>query len=202
MTRLRVFACLLLMIGLGSAGSHAQERYPDRTVQIVVPTSAGGVTDVLGRMVAQGLYKVWGSPVVVINRPGASEVIGLNFVAKSERDGYTLLVTTDSSITAGPHLQTQKQYDTLTDFTPILFLGQITPVLCVPASLPVHSLSEFITFAKANANTMNYASFGVGTYAHLGMEDFKKRTGLNILHVPYKGSSPATMALLGGEVSA
>ena len=202
MIRLRVLAGALLALGLAVAGSRAQERYPERTVQIVVPTSAGGVTDVLGRMVGQGLAKTWGTPVVVINRPGAGEVVGLNSVAKSESDGYTLLVSTDSSITAGPHLQSQKQYDTLKDFTPILFLGQITPVLCVPASLPVHSFSDFIAFAKANPNTMNYASFGVGTYAHLGMEDLKKRTGINILHVPYKGSSPATMALLSGQVSA
>lgn len=202
MTGLRVFACLLAVAILAVVGAQAQERYPERTVQVVVPTSAGGVTDVLGRMVAQGLAKTWGTPVVVINRPGAGEVVGLNAVAKAESDGYTLLVSTDSSLTAGPHLQAQRQYDTLKDFTPILFLGQITPVLCVPASLPVHSFAEFIAYAKANRSTINYASFGIGTYAHLGMEDLKKRTGLEILHVPYKGSSPATLALLGGEVSA
>lgn len=202
MIGLRVLACLYLMVGLGLTGSHAQESYPNATVQVVVPTSAGGVTDVLGRMVAQGMSKTWGVPVMVINRPGAGEVIGLSSVARAEPDGYTLLVSTDSSFTAGPHLQSQKQYDTLKDFTPILFLGQISPVLTVPASVPVHSIADFLALAKANPNTMNYASFGVGTYAHLGMEDFKKRTGTNILHVPYKGSTPATVALLRGEVSA
>jgi tripartite-type tricarboxylate transporter receptor subunit TctC len=202
MLRLRVLASLYLLIGFGIVGSHAQAPYPNRTVQIVVPSSPGGVTDVLARMVGQAMSKAWGTPVVVVNRPGADEVIGLNSVAKSKNDGYTLLVSNDAAFTAGPHLHSQKLYDTLKDFTPILFLGQITPVLCVPASLPVHSVSEFIAYAKANAGNMNYASFGVGTYAHLSMEEFNKRTGTNILHVPYKGSTPATVALLRGEVSA
>jgi tripartite-type tricarboxylate transporter receptor subunit TctC len=202
MIRLRVLASLCLLIGPGIVGSHAQEPYPNRTVRIVVPTSAGGVTDVLARMVGQGMSTASGTPVVVVNRPGGDAVIGLNSVAKSENDGYTLLVSSDAAFTAGPHLHSQKLYDTLKDFTPILVLGQITPVLCVPASLPAHSVAEFIALAKANPGTMNYASFGVGTYAHLGMEDFKKRAGANILHVPYKGSAPATVALLRGEVSA
>jgi tripartite-type tricarboxylate transporter receptor subunit TctC len=202
MIRLGVLALLCFSIGPGIIQSHAEEPYPNRTVRIIVPSSPGGVTDVLGRMVAQGLSQAWGTAVVVVNRPGADEVTGLNAVAKAAADGYTLLVSTDASFTAGPHLHSEKLYDTLTDFTPIFDLGQITPVLCVPASVPVHSVAEFIAHAKANPGTMNYASFGVGTYAHLSMEEFKMLTGTDLLHVPYNGSAPAVLALLRGDVSA
>lgn len=202
MVALRILASLCVLAGSSFAAAQAQDAYPNRPVRIVVPTSAGGVTDVLARLVAQGMAKTWASPVVIDNRPGADGVIGLDAVAKSENDGYTLLVSSDASFTAGPHLHGLKRYDTLKDFTPILVLGQITPVFNVPASLPVHSVAEFIALAKTKPGIMNYASFGNGTYAHLSMEDFKKRTGTDIMHVTYKGSTPATVALLRGEVSA
>jgi tripartite-type tricarboxylate transporter receptor subunit TctC len=189
---------LILMAGAAAA----QEPYPSRTTRIVVPSSAGGVTDVLARLVAQGLSQAWGQTVIVDNRPGADGVIGLDVVAKAAADGYTLLVSSDASITAGPHLHREKRYDTLRDFTPILVLGQIIPVLNVPAALPVHSVADLIALAKQKPGALNYASFGNGTYAHLSMEDFKKRTGTELMHIPYKGSSPATTALLRGEVSA
>jgi tripartite-type tricarboxylate transporter receptor subunit TctC len=197
------FYGLLAACLLGGAGSAvAQEAYPNKTVRLVVPSSPGGVTDVLARLVGQGLAQSWGKAVIIDNRPGADGVLGLDNVAKSESDGYTLLVTSDASITAGPHLHDHKRYDTLKDFTPIIILGQITPVFNVPASLPVNTFQEFLDLAKAKPDAMNYASFGNGTYAHLSMEDLKKRTGIKVMHLPYKGSTPATTALLRGEVAA
>lgn len=201
MVGVRILAALFFLVGPSIVASNAQETYPNRTIRIVVPSSAGGVTDVLARMVGHGMSQAWGIPVAVVNRPGGDEVLGLNSVVQSANDGYTLLVSNDAVFTAGPHLHSKMPFNTLKDFTPILVLGQITPVLCVPTSVPVHSLAEFIAYAKAN-RMMNYASFGIGTYAHLSMEEFKKRAGLNILHVPYRGSTPATVALLRGEVSA
>jgi tripartite-type tricarboxylate transporter receptor subunit TctC len=202
MNLLRLVIALAFSLCCSAAELRAEEQFPARTVKIIVPSSAGGVTDVLGRMVGQAMAKAWNVPVVVDNRPGADGMIGMDLVAKSERDGYTLLVSSDASFTAGPHLHADHPYDTLKDFTPIAFLGQISPTFNVPASLPVKSIAEFIALAKSKPGVMNYASFGNGTYAHLSMEDFKKRAGINLVHLPYKGSSPALLALLRGDVSA
>ncbi|MEW6451219.1 MAG: tripartite tricarboxylate transporter substrate binding protein [Pseudomonadota bacterium] len=193
-----VAACLLV---LGAGTAQAQDRYPNRTVRIVVPSSPGGVTDILARVIGNGLSQVWGQPVVIDNRPGADGQLGLDTVAKSPGDGYTLLVSSDASFTAGPHLHKEQRYDTRKDFTPIMALGDITPVLNVPASLPVYSVTDLIALAKSKPGQLNYASFGNGTYAHLSFEDLKQRTGMNIMHVAYKGSTPAITALLRGEVS-
>lgn len=193
--------CGLWLLALGAGVAQAQDRYPNRTVRIVVPTSAGGVTDVLARVIAQGLTQAWGSPVIVDNRPGADQIIGTETVAKSAADGYTLLVTSDAAMTGNPHLHRNLRYDSLKDFTPLVMLGQIAPVLNVPASLPVHSFADLVALARAKPGTLNYASFGSGTYSHLSMEDLKHRAGIDIFHLPYKGSTPAITALLRGEIS-
>lgn len=190
---------LLSLLGLSIAG--AQDGYPTRTVRIIVPTSAGGVTDVLGRIIAQGLTQAWGKPVIVDNRPGADNMIGTEATAKAAPDGYTLLVTSDAPMTGNPHLHKDLRYDPLKDFTPLTMLGQITPVLNVPAALPVHSFAELVALVKAKPGALNYGSFGNGTYTHLSMEDLKRRTGMDIMHIPYKGSTPAITALLRGEIS-
>ena len=195
-------AILLVAIGLACAGDAlAQDRYPDHTVRIIVPSSPGGVTDILARVIGQGLSQTWGQPVVIDNRPGADQMIGTEAVAKSPGDGYMLLVTSDAAMTANPHLHKTMRYDPQKDFTPILMLAQITPVLNVPASLPVHSFSELVALAKSKPGALNYGSFGNGTYTHLSMEDLKQRTGIDLMHIAYKGSTPAVTALLRGEVS-
>jgi tripartite-type tricarboxylate transporter receptor subunit TctC len=199
---LRMLLGLFPFVMVMASGVGAQERYPSHTVRIVVPTSAGGVTDVLGRIIAQGLTQTWGQPVIVDNRPGADNMIGVTAVAKSAADGYTLLVTSDAAITGNPHLHKDMRYDPLKDFTPLLMLGQITPVLNVPASLPVQSFKELVALAKSKPGALNYGSFGNGTYTHLSMEDLKRRTGMDMMHIPYKGSTPAITALLRGEISA
>ena len=190
---------VLLLLSAGSA--HAQDRYPSRTVRIIVPTSAGGVTDVLGRVIAQGLTQAWGQTVIVDNRPGADQILGTETAARSAPDGYTLMVSSDAALTGNPHLHKNLRYDALKDFLPLALLGQITPVLNVPSSLPVHSFAELVALAKAKPGALNYASFGSGTYSHLSMEDLKKRAGIDLFHIVYKGSTPAITALLRGEIS-
>jgi tripartite-type tricarboxylate transporter receptor subunit TctC len=181
--------------------AHAQDQYPTRTVRIIVPSSPGGITDLLGRVIGKALSDSWGQPVIIENRPGADELIGAEAVVKAPADGYMLLVASNAAITAAPFLHSRMPYDSQKDFTPILMLGEITPVMVVAASLPVNTVQELIAYAKAKPGELNYGSFGNGTYAHVAMEDFKLRTGTQIVHVPYKGATPAITALIRGEVA-
>jgi tripartite-type tricarboxylate transporter receptor subunit TctC len=166
-----------------------------------VPSSPGATTDVLARLIAQGMTQSWGQPVIVENRPGADEMIGVGAAAKAPADGYTLLVTSNAAITAAPHLHSRMAYDPQKDLTPILMLGRVTPVMSVPISLPVKSVQDFIALAKAKPGALNYGSFGNGSYAHVAMEEFKQRSGTQLMHIPYRGATPAITALLRGEVS-
>jgi tripartite-type tricarboxylate transporter receptor subunit TctC len=167
---------------------------------LIVPVPAGGVTDTMARIVAQRLTEAWGQPVVVDNRPGGNYAVGAQAVARSPADGLTLLVAPDSTVTANPHLFSKLPYDPVKDLTPISVLCRITPVLVINPSLPVHSVQELIALAKKEPGTLNYGSYGIGTYAHLSMEDFKQRTGTKIVHIPYRGAAPAVTALLAGDV--
>jgi len=181
--------------------AHAQDRYPARTVRIIVPSSPGGITVLLARVIGQALSQSWGQPVIIEDRPGADELIGTEAVVKAAPDGYMLLVASNSAITAAPNLHSRMPYDSQNDLTPILILGQITPVMIVPASLPVKSVQELIALAKAKPGELNYGSFGNGSYVHVAMEDFKLRTGTQILHIPYKGATPAITAFLRSEIA-
>jgi tripartite-type tricarboxylate transporter receptor subunit TctC len=180
--------------------ARAEDPYPARTVRIIVPSSPGGITDLLARVIGKAVSETWGQPVIIENRPGADEMIGAEAVVKAPADGYMLLVASNAVITAAPFLHSHMPFDTQKDVTPILMLGQITPVMVVAASLPVNTVQELIALAKAKPGELNYGSFGNGTYAHVAMEDFKQRTGTQILHVPYKGATPAITALIRGEV--
>jgi tripartite-type tricarboxylate transporter receptor subunit TctC len=185
-----------------SFAAHAEDQYPTRTVRIIVPSTPGGITDLLARVIGQGLSQSWGQPVVIENRPGADELIGTEAVVKAPADGYMLLVASNAAITAAPSLHSRMPYDSQKDLTPILMLGQITPVMIVPASLPVTSVQELIALAKAKPGELNYGSFGNGTYPHVAMEDFKLRTGTQILHVPYKGGEVAVLIVNMSSVDA
>ena len=191
---------LLAMLALTSTVANAQT-YPSGTVKLIVPVPAGGVTDTMARIVAQRLTEAWGQPVVVDNRPGGNYAVGAQAVAKSPADGLTLLVAPDSTVTANPHLFSKLPYDPVKDLTPISVLCRITPVLVINPSLPANSVQELIALAKAKPGSLNYGSYGIGTYAHLSMEDFKQRTGTDIVHIPYRGAAPAATALLAGDVS-
>jgi tripartite-type tricarboxylate transporter receptor subunit TctC len=188
----------LLVMGIGSAA--AQDQYPDRNIKIIVPTSPGATTDVLARVIGQALTASWGRTVIVENRPGADELLGVDAVAKSPADGYTLLVTSNGGITSSPQLHSQKRYDPINDLTPILHLGQVTPVMVAASSAQVRSFQELISYVKARSGTLNYGSFGNGSYSHVAMEDLKQRTGMEIMHIPYRGAGPAYTALLRDEI--
>jgi tripartite-type tricarboxylate transporter receptor subunit TctC len=139
--------------------------------------------------------------VIVENRPGGDEMIGDEMVAKATPDGYTLRAVSNTAITAAPPLHRDVRYDPVKDFTPIDMLGQITPVMVVPAKSPVHTVQELIALAKSEPGQLNFGSFGTGSYAHVTMEDFMQRTGIKMRHVPYRGATPAYEALIRGDVA-
>lgn len=198
--RFALASALVAGMSIMSLPAMAQS-YPTESVKMIVPVPAGGVTDLMARLVAQGLNEMWNVPVVVENRPGGNYGVGTQAVARSKPDGYTLLVSPDSTFTANPFLSSKLTYK-MEEFTSIALLSRATPMLVVNANVPAKSVSEFIALAKAKPGELNYGSYGLGTYAHLGMEDFKRRTQTNIVHVPYSGAAPALEGLLRGDVSA
>src|SRR5882757_5845266 len=193
----RVAVCVVLAIFATAASA---QNYPSGPVKLIVPIPAGGVTDVMARVVGQRLQEIWGQTVIVENRPGGNSGVGAQVVERSPPDGLTLLVAPDSTFTANPALFSKLIYNP-DDFTPISVLCRATPMLMVHPSLPVKTVSELIAYAKANPGKLSYGSFGTGTYAHLSMEDLKQRTGIEMQHVPYRGAAPGLNGLLGNEVS-
>jgi tripartite-type tricarboxylate transporter receptor subunit TctC len=194
---MRTALCIALAAFAASASA---QNYPSGPVKLIVPIPAGGVTDVMARIVGQRLQEMWGQTVVVENRPGGNSGVGAQAVERSPPDGLTLLVAPDSTFTANPALFSKLIYDP-DGFTPISLLCRGTPMLIAHPSLPVKTVSELIGYAKANPGKLSYGSFGIGTYAHLSMEDLKRRTGIEMQHVPYRGAAPALNGLLGNEVS-
>ena len=191
----RAFA-LALFLAAGIA--HAQ--FPNRAVHVVVPFPAGGPTDVLTRALGQKLSERWSQPVVVDNKPGAGGAIGSDFVAKSAPDGYTLLMATTSTHSIGPSLQ-KMPYDPVKDFAPVSQVSNATNVLVVSPKLGVSSVRELVALAKAKPGALNFASSGVGTIPHLTGEMFKHLAGVDIVHVPYKGTGLSIPDLANGQVA-
>src|SRR5664279_3775907 len=187
-----LFACIAL-------GASAQG-YPTRPIRLVVPFPAGGTTDILARDVAQKLTEAWGQAVVVDNRPGAGGNIGTELAAKALPDGYTLLMGTVGTHAINPSLYAKMPYDHVKDFPPVILVASVPNVLVITPSLPVNSLPELIAYAKANPGKLNFASSGSGTSIHLSGELFKVMTGVQMTHVPYKGSAPAVADLISGQV--
>jgi tripartite-type tricarboxylate transporter receptor subunit TctC len=194
---IRVLAALL--VGCMPLAVAAQGAYPSKPIRMIVPYPPGGPTDVLGRIVAQKLSESLGQQVVVENRPGASGMIGSEVVAKAAPDGYTLL--TNASIhVINPSLYPKMNFDALRDFTPISLIAQVPLILVVNPGLPVKSVPELIALAKAQPNRLNFGSSGNAAAPHLAGESFKIATGVQMQHVPYKGSAPALTDLIGGQV--
>jgi tripartite-type tricarboxylate transporter receptor subunit TctC len=165
----------------------------------VVPQSAGASTDLTARLIGQKLNVVLGQPVIVDNRPGAGSIIGTDLVAKATPDGYTLLVVA-SSITLNPTLHKDLPFDPVWDLAPITQLSSFPNMLVVHPAVPVKTVKDLIALAKAKPGGINYGSSGTGTGTHLSAELFKYMTGVEMVHVPYKGGGPAVQALLGGQV--
>lgn len=191
-----------LMVGLSMAlGTSAglAAGYPDKPVTLVVPYPAGGATDVIARMIAEKLPDTWGQSVVVNNRPGAGTTVAAEAVARSPGDGYTLYMTT-AAHTISASLYKKLNYDPLKDFAPITLTATIPLVLVTTPSLKVKNLDELIAYGKKAPEGMTMASTGNGTPQHLTGEIFKSKTGLNLIHVPYKGDAPMLTDLIGGQV--
>lgn len=174
--------------------------YPSKPIRVVIPFPAGGTTDILARAIGQKLTEEWKQQVIIDNRPGGGANIGAEIAVKSPPDGYTLLMaSTAHSINAS--LYTGLTYDPLKDFTPVTLIAVTGQVLCVHPSVPVKSIKEFIDYAKKRSGELNYSSAGNGSLPHLAAELFRSRTGINIVHVPYKGAPPAMTDLLAGHVA-
>jgi len=192
---------LLAMLALAlTAGPIAAQEYPNRTVRIVVPYPPGGPTDLVGRTYAGKMQDMWGHPVVVENRSGANGNIAAQLVAKSPPDGYTLFIHAASMIT-NPHLYKAPGYDPFKDFTPISLLFDYKLMVVVHPDFPAKTFQELVAMAKAKPGTINFASAGgVGAPTHLSVEMFKQIAGIDLVHVPYQGGSPAVNDLLAGHV--
>jgi len=193
-----VAGCMLSALALTPAA--LAQPYPNRGIRLVVPFPPGGTTDILARDVAKQLTETLGQSVVVDNRPGAGGNIGADLVAKSAPDGYTLLMGTVGTHAINPSLYTKMPYDHFKDFAPVVLVAGVPNVLVVNPSLPVNSVADLIKLAKAKPGTINFASSGSGTSIHLSGELFKTMAGVDMTHVPYKGSSPALTDLIGGQV--
>ena len=185
---------------VASLPAAAIDRYPQKPVRIIVPFAAGGVADLLPRIVGEKLTEMWKQPVIVENKPGASGNIGMELGARAEPDGYTLVLAPAGNLTVNPTLFPNLPFNVEKDFTPITVLASSPNVLVVHPSVPAKNLKELIAYAKANPDKLNFASPGEGSGAHLAGELFNIEAGIKTMHIPYKGMAPAVNDLLGGNV--
>jgi len=185
---------------LFSVGSLAQ--YPSRPIKLIVPIPPGGAPDISARVVGQRLSELVGQPVVVENRPGSNGNIAMDLLAKSAPDGYTLGLLADSMIAINPHLYKEMQIDPLKDLAPVASVVSNSWVLSVNPSVPVKNFKEFVEYARQARPALAYASGGNGSIHQLAMEMLKQRASIDLIHVPYKGGTPATTAAVAGEVAA
>ena len=192
MRRFALALCLLFSL------AHAQEPYPARAIRMVIDTSPGGVTDLFGRLIAEALSQKFPQGVFVDNKPGASGNLAIDFVLRSQPDGYTLMTASGGGLVVKPFLEKGLTFDVMSDLMPIFNFAQTPHILVVPASVPANDIVEFIAFAKSHA--LHYGSAGIGSPPHLSMELFSKVAGLKMTHVPYKGVGGALPDLLAGRV--
>ena len=186
---------------VAAAGSAAAQSYPARSIRLVVPSAPGGGTDILARVLANKLSEYLGQQVVVDNRAGAGSTIGIDHVAKSAPDGYTLLVS-PSTLALNLWMYTKLPYDAIRDLAPLTQIAAVPNALVVHPSVPARSVTDLIALAKKQPGEINFGSAGIGTSPHLSLELFKHLAKVNLVHVPYKGSGAAVIAHLSGEISA
>lgn len=199
MKTLRSLALLAALFSLALPATSFAQTYPSRLVRVIVPFPPGGPTDVLGRAVAAKLQEIWKQTVIVENRPGAGTVVGTDLVAKSTPDGHTMGIVITAHV-INPSLRTTMPFDTLRDLSGVTQLTTAHVVLVASPGLQANTIADLIAQAKANPGKLTYASPGTGTSTHLAGELLKSVAGINLVHVPYKGSSPAQQDLLGGRV--
>ena len=186
----------LMALGLGSA--HAQS-YPSKPIKIVVPFTAGSATDIMARIVGEKLSAAWGQPVLVDNKPGAGGTLGAGIVAKSDPDGYTLLVVSTGHV-VNPVLYNNLSYDTVNDFAGVIPLASLPNALVVPANSPFRTVRDLIDAAKAKPGQLNFASAGNGSATHVNAEKFRSITGIQITHIPFKGTPETLTETIAGRV--
>ncbi len=201
LTPLAALAPVPLVLAPGRALAQA-EGYPARIVTIVVPFTPGQSGDILARILAEALGKLWGKGVVVDNRPGAGGALGSQIAVRAPADGYTLLLSSSGPIAIGPHLIRNIGYDPRKDFTPIMNVAGVAQALVVPANSPFKTVKDLIAAARTTPGKLNYGSGGAGSTQHLTMELFKQKAGISLTHIPYKGSAPAYTDMLGGQIDA
>jgi tripartite-type tricarboxylate transporter receptor subunit TctC len=185
---------------IGCAGMAHAQTFPTRTITLVIPFAPGGSNTVVGRAIADKIGELLGEKIVIDNRPGAGGTVGTRAVAKSEPDGYTLLLSFTGTMAIAPSLYKNVGYDPRRDFAPIGMIGNAPNSLVVHPSFPAKSLAEFVAYAKANPGKVNFGSAGAGTVSHITGEYFAASAGIKLVHIPYKGTGPALTDLLGGHI--
>ena len=190
-----------VLAALGTSGAQAQGTFPDRPVRVVLPAPAGSGVDITARAIAQKLGEAWGQQVVVDNRPGANGIIGMELVAKSKPDGYTLLQGFTSALTINPYVYKSLPYDSFRDYVAITQTATNTMVLVINPALPVRSVKDLVVLGKSRPGELAYASAGIGNLTHLAGELLRVEAGLKVVHVPYKGETPAFTDLMGGQTA-
>lgn len=188
----------MFLVLCGAAAGVLGQGYPSKPIRIVVGFPPGGGNDIVARLVGAKMQENWGQPVVIDNKPGANSIIATDFVAKSAGDGYTLLVNATGGMSVNPVLYAKLPYDSLKDFVPISIVGSFPLVLAVNPSLPAHSVRELVAYAKANPGKLNYSS-GSSSF-QVATEMFKQMTGIDVRHIPYKGSAASITAVIAGDV--
>ena len=196
---LRTLLTFLLLAAAGHAA--AQAAYPTRAVRFIVPYPPGSGTDIVARMLGQKLAEAWGQQVLVDNRPGAGAIIGVDAIAKAAPDGYTIGIADNGPLAINPALYPKLPYNPLRDFAPITLVANLPFILVVHPNVAANSVAELVALAKARPGQINYASVGNGSAVHLATELLKTRAGIDLVHVPYKGSAPALNGVLSGEAS-
>ncbi len=196
----RTHAAIATVVCAGLCAHTWAQSYPSAPVRVIIPFPPGQATDVIGRLVSQRLTDALGRQFIIDNRPGAGGIIGAEAVAKATPDGYTLLVSASGTMVINPSLYRKLSYDPLKDYEPVSLLGLIPLVVVAHPSLPTKTIKDLVALARANPGKLNYGSSGPGTAQHLAMELLKHRAGIDVAHVPYKGSAPATTDLIGGHI--
>jgi tripartite-type tricarboxylate transporter receptor subunit TctC len=195
-------ALIVALVTLLAAGVAGAQTWPAKPVSLVVPVPPSGATDIIARALAQRLTERWGKQVLVDNKPGANNQIGASFVAKAPPDGHTLLLAADSTFSMNPSLYRKLSYDAVRDFTPITGLARVDVSLVVHASVPAQNIREFLDLAKAKPGTINYGSYGIGSFGHLAMELLASMAGVKLVPVHYKGAAPAVTDVIAGHIQA
>lgn len=197
----RLFLAAAVAVAVVPPLAQAQA-WPDRPVRIIVPTAAGSGSDLITRALAQKLSEAWKQPVTVDNRAGASGIIGVEAAIRSPADGYTLLMSSASPVTINPMVFRKLPHDPQKSLAPVSLVGIGPAALLVNAATPARTLKEFVELAQARPGKLSYGSFGLGSGGHLGVEAFNQAAGIQMIHVPYKGTAPAVADLIGGQVTA